>query len=70
MSSKSRSKPFKACRSCRALVEREAEVCPVCGSKDFTEEWDGVVIVIDPQGSEIAKTMEMKNRGRFVVKLE
>lgn len=70
MSTRSKSKPFKACRSCRALVEREVETCPLCGSKDFTEEWSGVVIVIDPEISEVAKTVEIKGKGRFVVKIE
>ncbi|MEM0001313.1 MAG: transcription elongation factor subunit Spt4 [Desulfurococcaceae archaeon] len=70
MSTKSKSKPFKACRSCRSLVDRDVQVCPVCGSKEFSDEWDGVIIIINPDSSEIAKTMEIKNRGRFVVKLE
>ncbi|MEM0470180.1 MAG: transcription elongation factor subunit Spt4 [Desulfurococcaceae archaeon] len=70
MSSRSKSRPFKACRSCRALVEREVEACPFCGSKDFADEWDGVVIVIDPGISEVAKTVEIKSKGRFVVKIE
>lgn len=70
MSSKSRGKPFKACRSCRALVDKEAEVCPVCGSRDFTDEWSGVVVILNPEESEIAKLLNLKNKGRFVVKIE
>lgn len=70
MSSKSRGKPFKACRSCRALVDKEVEVCPVCGSRDFTDEWSGVVIILNPEESEIAKLLNLKNKGRFVVKIE
>jgi DNA-directed RNA polymerase subunit E" len=70
VSSKSRGKPFKACRSCRALVDKEVEVCPVCGSRDFTDEWSGVVIILNPEESEIAKLLNLKNKGRFVVKIE
>ncbi|MCC6043440.1 MAG: DNA-directed RNA polymerase, subunit E'' [Desulfurococcaceae archaeon] len=70
MSSKSRGKPFKACRSCRALVDKEVEVCPVCGSRDFTDEWSGVVVILNPEESEIAKLLNLKNKGRFVVKIE
>ncbi|MEM2025063.1 MAG: transcription elongation factor subunit Spt4 [Desulfurococcaceae archaeon] len=70
MSKVSKSKPFKACRSCRALVDKDAETCPNCGSKDFSDEWEGVVIVIEPESSEIAKVLEIKSRGRFVAKLE
>lgn len=70
MSSRSRTKPFKACRACRALVDKGVEVCPNCGSKDFSEEWDGVVIVIEPESSEVAKSLDIKLRGRFVAKLD
>jgi len=70
MSSKTKGKQFKACRSCRALLEREVKVCPICGSQDFTDEWEGLIIVINPESSEIAKTIEIKNKGRFVVKVE
>jgi DNA-directed RNA polymerase subunit E" len=70
VSSKSRGKPFKACRSCRALVDKEVEVCPVCGSRDFTDEWSGVVVILNPEESEIAKLLNLKNKGRFVVKIE
>lgn len=70
MSSKSRGKPFKACRSCRALVDKEVEVCPVCGSRDFTDEWSGVVVILNPEESEIAKLLNLRNKGRFVVKIE
>lgn len=68
--SKSKSKPFKACRSCRYLVDKDMEICPMCGSKDFTDEWSGVIIVIKPEDSEIAKRLELIHRGRFAIKIE
>ncbi len=64
-----RRKPFKACRKCRLLVSREAEVCPYCGSRDFTEDWEGMVIVIDPGRSEIAKILEIKKPGRYALRV-
>ncbi|MGB9830540.1 MAG: transcription elongation factor subunit Spt4, partial [Fervidicoccus fontis] len=39
--------PYKACIKCKALVEPNVEVCPVCGSKEFTNDWEGLVIVLD-----------------------
>lgn len=66
----SKSKAFKACRKCRSLVPKNATVCPVCGSQDFTMEWSGVVIVIDPENSKIAKTLEIKTPGKYVVKID
>ncbi|MCY0868571.1 MAG: DNA-directed RNA polymerase, subunit E'' [Desulfurococcus sp.] len=66
----SRSKPFKACRKCRALVPKDAATCPVCGSRDFTFEWSGVVIVFNPEKSAVAKTLGLETRGKYVVKIE
>jgi len=65
-----KSKPFKACRKCKALVPKNAPVCPVCGSQDFTLEWSGVAIIIDPNNSRIAKVLEISKPGKYVVKLE
>jgi DNA-directed RNA polymerase subunit E" len=70
LSARSRGKAFKACRSCRALVDKEVEVCPHCGSREFSDEWEGVAIIVDPEKSEVAKVLGIKDRGRFVVKLE
>ncbi|WFO76031.1 DNA-directed RNA polymerase, subunit E'' [Desulfurococcaceae archaeon MEX13E-LK6-19] len=62
-------KPLKACRKCRALVEREAEVCPLCGSRDFTEDWEGMVVIIDPEKSDVARLLEIKKPGRYAIKV-
>lgn len=70
MSYKRKKASLKACMSCRALVEREVEVCPYCGSKEFTEEWSGVIITIDPENSELAKALSITGKGRYAVKLE
>ncbi len=64
-----RRKPLKACRKCRALVEREAEVCPMCGSRDFTDDWEGMVVIIDPEKSDVAKLLEIKKPGKYAIKV-
>lgn len=65
-----KTKQFKACLKCRALVPREADVCPYCGSNQFTDEWSGIVIVLDPSSSKIASMLGLSQKGRFVVKTE
>lgn len=70
MSSRKKSKPFKACRSCKTLVDRDTEICPTCGSRDFTEEWNGVAIVVKPEDSEIASKLELPRKGRYAIKVE
>ncbi len=63
------SKPFKACTKCKALVRIEDEQCPICGSKEFTFEWSGIVIVIDPSKSKVAKALGITKPGRYALKL-
>lgn len=69
MSTRGRGKVFKACRSCRALADRESIECPICGSRDFSDEWEGVVIIIDPNKSHIAKTLGIVKPGKYAVKV-
>ncbi|MEM0380538.1 MAG: transcription elongation factor subunit Spt4 [Desulfurococcaceae archaeon] len=69
MSSRGRGKVFKACRSCKALVDREVAECPICGSRDFSEEWEGIIIIIDPEKSRIAKILGIVKPGKYAVKV-
>lgn len=64
-----RGKPFKACRKCRSLVDKKVEICPVCGSREFTEEWEGVIIVIDPAKSFVAKELGLGGPGRYAIRV-
>lgn len=63
------SKSFKACLRCKALVKPDEEKCPVCGSTEFTFEWSGIVVIIDPEKSEVAKMLNIKTPGRYALKV-
>ncbi|GAY25008.1 DNA-binding protein [Desulfurococcaceae archaeon AG1] len=60
---------FKACKKCKALAPLEATVCSICGSSEFSEEWSGMVIIIDPEGSQIAKSLGITKPGRYAIKI-
>lgn len=60
---------FKACKRCKALAPLDAAVCSVCGSAEFSEEWSGMVIIIDPEGSQIAKSLGISKPGRYAIKI-
>ncbi|MEM1623792.1 MAG: transcription elongation factor subunit Spt4 [Sulfolobales archaeon] len=62
-------KPFKACTRCRLLVPHEAPTCPSCGSTTFTDTWSGVVIIVDPEKSKLAKMLGIEKPGRYALKL-
>ncbi len=59
---------LKACRNCRRLVPEDEKKCPVCGNESFTRFWRGMVIVIDPSCSEIAKEMGIEYPGPYAIR--
>jgi len=66
---RARIKPFKACMKCKFLVPHEVNKCPNCGSETFTEDWSGMVVIVDVDKSEIAKMLNIKVPGRYAIKL-
>ncbi|MFQ6088146.1 MAG: transcription elongation factor subunit Spt4 [Candidatus Methanofastidiosia archaeon] len=56
------------CRECHSLIPENAEHCPLCKGTDFTEDWSGVLIIIDPE-SEIARKSGIKKRGKYALRV-
>ena len=63
------SRGFKACVKCKALVKPEETKCPICGSTEFTDEWSGMVIILDPKRSKVAKLLGIDKPGRYALKV-
>lgn len=59
---------MKVCRECRFIVE-SAVNCPKCGSQEFTDRFSGMLIVLDPEKSEIAKAAQVNSVGRYALKV-
>ncbi|MDH5815635.1 MAG: transcription elongation factor subunit Spt4 [Candidatus Nezhaarchaeales archaeon] len=59
---------FKCCLKCKALLASQASVCPNCKSSDFTFDWNGLVVVFDPDTSVIAKVLNITKPGRYAIK--
>ncbi len=57
----------KACTNCHFLTKES--VCPKCRSTSFSDDFSGLVIVFDPEGSAIAKAMGIKEKGRYALKV-
>ena len=57
----------KACKICNTIYD-EGDKCPKCGSKESTDSFKGRVVVMDPEKSEIAKKLNMKEKGNFAIK--
>jgi DNA-directed RNA polymerase subunit E" len=50
-------------------VDKKVEICPVCGSREFTEEWEGAIIVIDPGRSPVARELGLEAPGRYAIRV-
>jgi len=57
----------KACKLCRTIVE-EGDKCPSCGSKELTEGFKGRIEVLNPEKSEMAQKLNLKEKGNFAIK--
>ena len=57
----------RACRNCRRIVT--GNVCDNCGSTNLTQNYQGLVIVIDPERSKIAEVLNVKKPGYYAIKV-
>ncbi len=57
----------RACRNCRQITDRNA--CPACKSTDLSDDFSGVVTIIDPETSAIAKAMGIDKKGRYAIRI-
>jgi DNA-directed RNA polymerase subunit E" len=57
----------KACSSCHSLTKES--MCPKCRTSSLSDDFSGLVIVFEPENSAIAKTMNIKEKGRYALKV-
>ena len=57
----------KACKVCNRIFE-SGEKCPRCDSKELTEGFKGRMVVLNPEKSEIAQKLNLKEKGNFAIK--
>jgi len=44
-------------------------ICPNCKSSNLSDDWTGIVIVMDPKNSEIAEKMGIKTPGKYAIRV-
>ncbi len=57
----------KACKNCRFISN--GPVCPNCKSTNLSDDWSGLVIVTEPEVSEVAKRIGIKAPGRYALRV-
>lgn len=56
----------KACKVCNTIYE--GEKCTKCDSKESTDSFKGRIVIHDPEKSEIAQKLNLKDKGNFAIK--
>lgn len=59
----------RACRNCNRIVE-DASECPVCKNNDLSDSWNGLVVIYDPEDSEIAERIGISTPGRYAIRVK
>jgi DNA-directed RNA polymerase subunit E" len=57
----------KACPTCK-FITRE-NICPKCKTSSLSDDFSGLVMIFNPEGSTIAKAMNIKEKGRYALKV-
>ena len=60
---------MRACKNCRYIIYTNDKICPKCGG-ELSEKFSGMVIVLDPERSEIAKVVEVNAVGSYAIKVK
>lgn len=56
----------KACKQCHLLSDEVT--CPSCGGAT-SKNWSGLLTIMDPAASELAKTMNISKPGTYALKV-
>lgn len=59
----------KACKVCR-FISKGQHKCPACGSEKLTDRWSGLLYIVNPDVSEVAKKLGLKVPGRYAAKIK
>lgn len=59
----------RACTNCRRIIESGSE-CDICKNDDLTRNWRGLVVIYDPEDSEIAEEIGVKTTGKYAVQVD
>ncbi len=57
----------KACSTCHLITT--GNICPRCKTPTLSDDFTGLVIIFDQKESEIARAMNIKEKGRYALKV-
>ena len=56
-----------ACRKCKCI--NTGKICRVCHSSDLSPDWSGIILVVDPQNSQIARSLGIEKQGKYALRV-
>jgi DNA-directed RNA polymerase subunit E" len=57
----------KACSTCHLITT--GNICPRCKTPTLSDDFSGLVIIFDKEDSAIARAMNIKEKGRYALKV-
>ncbi len=57
-----------ACKKCHRIIR--GKKCPHCGSGEVTQNWKGLVVILDPENSKVAEAMKIETSGEFAIRVK
>ena len=58
----------RACRDCKFITSSK-DKCENCGSTNLTQNFSGMIIIIDEEKSEIAKELGIRKKGAYAIRV-
>ncbi|MGD2200410.1 MAG: transcription elongation factor subunit Spt4 [Candidatus Bathyarchaeota archaeon] len=57
----------RACKMCKIITDENS--CPICRGTDLSDDFSGLLVVLDPDGSQMAQKMEIKEEGHYALRI-
>ena len=57
----------KVCKKCKLFVD--GNECPVCRGKQFSNNWQGRISILNAEKSNIAKKIGIAHNGEYAIKV-
>ena len=58
---------MRACRVCKNISNET--ICPVCKGTEFSDDYSGLLVVLDPENSILAEKLETDKPGTYALKI-
>jgi DNA-directed RNA polymerase subunit E" len=58
---------MRACRTCKNISNET--ICPVCRGTELSDDYSGLLVVLDPENSLLAEKLNTNKAGNYALKI-